>query len=84
MSAPLPSSGLPGSAEPRSADGGPSLEGASVDGIRRQLGSVRGPAFWDRLEQLSGEPAFEEFLQREFPPRRSASGRPSSGASSCA
>ena len=35
--------------------------------VRSQLAAAKGPKYWRTLEELSGQPAFTELLQREFP-----------------
>jgi MoCo/4Fe-4S cofactor protein with predicted Tat translocation signal len=36
-----------------------------------RLQTVQGPEYWRSLEELAGSPAFQEFVQREFPPAAS-------------
>jgi MoCo/4Fe-4S cofactor protein with predicted Tat translocation signal len=35
--------------------------------VRKQLAAARGPRYWRSLEELCGQPAFGEMLEREFP-----------------
>jgi len=39
----------------------------AIDAIRAELSSARGDDFWHRLEELSARPAFQDWLQQEFP-----------------
>src|SRR6476469_1903902 len=38
-----------------------------LEAVRSQLAAAKGPKYWRTLEELSGQPAFAELLQREFP-----------------
>ncbi len=38
-----------------------------LDDVRKQLAEAKGPKYWRTLEELAGQPAFGEMLQREFP-----------------
>jgi MoCo/4Fe-4S cofactor protein with predicted Tat translocation signal len=38
-----------------------------LDAVRKQLAEAKGPKYWRTLEELAGQPAFGEMLQREFP-----------------
>ena len=38
-----------------------------LDAVRKQLAEAKGPKYWRTLEDLSGQPAFGEMLEREFP-----------------
>ena len=49
------------------ADGPPAVDEAALEAIRAELSAVRGPAFWAKLEELSGTSAFQGFLKRSFP-----------------
>jgi len=39
----------------------------SLEAAREKLSNARGPKYWRTLEELAGDPAFAETLQREFP-----------------
>ena len=45
----------------------PAPSEAELQAIRTELSNARGPAFWDRLEQLSATGPFQAFLRRWFP-----------------
>ena len=38
-----------------------------LEAVRSQLAAAKGPKYWRTLEELSGQPAFAELLEREFP-----------------
>ena len=38
-----------------------------LEAVRSQLAAAKGPKYWRTLEELSGQPAFTELLEREFP-----------------
>ena len=38
-----------------------------LDAVRKQLAEAKGPKYWRTLEELAGQPAFGEMLEREFP-----------------
>jgi molybdopterin-containing oxidoreductase family iron-sulfur binding subunit len=38
-----------------------------LDAVRKKLAEAKGPKYWRTLEELSGQPAFGEMLEREFP-----------------
>jgi len=38
-----------------------------LDAVRHHLKDARGQDYWRSLEELSGAPGFQDWLQREFP-----------------
>src|SRR6266852_184916 len=38
-----------------------------LEAVRSQLAAAKGPKYWRTLEELSGQPAFTDLLEREFP-----------------
>ena len=38
-----------------------------LDAVRQRLADAKGPKYWRTLEELAGQPAFGELLEREFP-----------------
>ena len=42
-----------------------------LDAVRKQLAEAKGPRYWRTLEELSGQEAFGEMLEREFPRQHS-------------
>src|SRR5215510_16137222 len=38
-----------------------------LDAVRQRLAEAKGPKYWRTLEELAGQPAFGELLEREFP-----------------
>ena len=38
-----------------------------LDAVRQRLAEAKGPRYWRTLEELAGQPAFGELLEREFP-----------------
>src|SRR5208282_2472910 len=62
----------PGSADKKTEDVCPSQRGKlTLDSIRAELEAAQqqhdGPEYWRSLEELAGNPAFQEALHREFP-----------------
>lgn len=50
--------------EPASPDDAAPID---LDGIRERLRSQEGPTYWRSLDELARTPAFEQFLEKEFP-----------------
>jgi MoCo/4Fe-4S cofactor protein with predicted Tat translocation signal len=63
----------------KTSESNPNLIGAEsikparleLDAVRKQLASAKGPKYWRTLEELSGQEAFGEMLEREFPRQHS-------------
>src|SRR5262245_41491594 len=58
--------GRPGSPARSGLPGSPAHD-ARLPALRARLAASRGREFWRSLEELSGDPAFQEILEREFP-----------------
>jgi MoCo/4Fe-4S cofactor protein with predicted Tat translocation signal len=55
-------------AKPRREDVCPSKKGTlDLDAARDRLAEAQGPEYWRSLEELAGDPDFQEMLHREFP-----------------